>query len=142
MDKEEKKKFYDEIDAENAPMDAIILAFDFNIKYDYDLPSPSHIRKAVIIALKKRRFPKEFKDKIWKLVKCYSDSNCSIEHYMGNFDHHFGNEFFYGHGTLYRWRKGEREKHPSNFLFRNHLLICLESLEHGSGERGAERYSI
>ena len=97
-------------DKEAAWKDAILLAFDFPIQYDYPIPEKHRINKAVKKVLDELGLPKKFTEKVWKLVSSGRDEYSILESYISNFDNRFGSEFFYGYGTLYRWREGEREK--------------------------------
>ena len=55
-------------------------------------------------------FPKAFKDKVFGLVRAGKDENSMLESYIHLSGFLFGNEWFYGYGSLYRWREGQREK--------------------------------
>jgi hypothetical protein len=97
-------------DKEAAWKDAIILAYDFPIRYDYCIPENYRINKAVRVAIDKLKLHKKFKDKVWELVHSRRDEYSELESYMSDYEHRFGSEWFHGYGTLYRWRPGEKEK--------------------------------
>ena len=105
-----KEKYYLKLDAESAWKDAIILAYDRNIKYDYPIPEKYTICKAVQAVIDYIGVPKTFRTKVWDLVSSGRDSYSYLESYISNYESRFGDEFFYGYGSLYRWREGEREK--------------------------------
>ena len=94
---------------EEAWMDAILLAYDKNIKYDYPMPDAYKIIKSCKQVIRDIKVSKPFKDKVEKVLFGTYDSYAPMENYMGHYDSRFGHEWFFGYGTLYRWRDGERE---------------------------------
>ena len=106
---DEWKKFEDECDKKHAFLDAIFLVFDKNIKYDYPIPDYYHIEARIRACLDIVDVPKTFKGQLkeiyWEAYDSYSDVHDYLTHKTK-----FGSEWFYGYGTLYRWRPGEREK--------------------------------
>ena len=96
-------------DKENAWIDAIILAYDHNIQYDYPIPDGYRIRNAVRKAIEEIDVPKTFKNKILEVIWACKDEYCRLESYIHR-DYIFGSEWFYGYGALYRWREGQKQK--------------------------------
>ena len=96
-------------DEESSWKDSILLAYSNNIRYDYHIPPAYNIEKAVIKCIKEMKFPKTFKDEVRAIVFSDRYERSEIDRYLRSKEK-FGNEWFYGIGTLYRWREGEREK--------------------------------
>ena len=96
-------------DKENAWIDAIILAYDHNIQYDYPIPDGYRICKVVRTAIDEIDVPKTFRSKILEVIWAPKDEYSKLECYIHR-DYIFGSEWFYGYGALYRWREGQRKK--------------------------------
>jgi len=92
--------------------DVVVLSFHKNIKYDYPIPSTSDVtERARRLCKSDIGLPGHILDNLWKLIWRQSkDDYCQLEDYMRLCDYIFGSEWFYGFGTLLRWRPGEREK--------------------------------
>jgi len=98
----------------DAHIDVILLAYDKPIKYDYPLPEPYRIRQAVSKVIEDMDAPKAFKKMVSEVVWACKDEYSRLEDHMRLSDYTFGHEWFYGYGTLYRWREGAREKAEAN----------------------------
>ena len=103
------EKHEEEWDKKNAWIDAILLAYDYNIKYDYPIPPASRVRKVVRKIVDEIDVPKAFRDNIRGLVFSSRSSYSPLEGYLSDYTHRFRHEFFTGYGTLVTWRDGERE---------------------------------
>jgi len=53
---------------------------------------------------------KNLQNRIWEAVQASRDEYSILESHLIHANCQFGSEFFYGHGTFYRWRRGERAK--------------------------------
>jgi len=94
-------------------LDAILLAYTKNIMHDYPLPGHNRIRERVQKFMKTaegKKMPKKLQDKIWEATSAPHDEYSVLETHLIHGGHQFGSEFFYGSGTFYRWRRGERAK--------------------------------
>ena len=95
---------------QDALVDAILLAFDLPLKYDYVIPPEYDIGTLVRVYLKETKVPKNFQYIIQEVVCAFSDEHSVLESYLKGSEEKFGREWFYGYGTLSRWRYGEKEK--------------------------------
>lgn len=95
-------------------LDVILVAYDRPIKYDYILPDPYRIGKQVYDIIYKISAPKTLKETIIENVYSGKDEHSILENYMRLSDYIFGHEWFYGYGTLYRWREGKKEQAEKN----------------------------
>lgn len=104
------KKRREKWDKENAFGEAIILAFDLPLKYDYTIPPIGDIEALVKCFSENKKCPKSFNKKLWQWIGgCRDEMTLLHSHIVGD-PSVFGSEFFYGYGVLYRWRDGEKEK--------------------------------
>lgn len=80
------------------------------IKYDYCLPSPDLISDWVNEIINSMDISDSKKNKIKEKVDGREDRDdqSNIQGYM-DIERLFGKEWFYGYGTLYRWRSGEKD---------------------------------
>ena len=107
---DDKKRWREEWDQEHALVDAVILAFDLNLVYDYPIPPACDVETLLKAYLEKKGVSKAFKEELWGIIRCSRDEYSRLERYLGGSDNVFGHEWFCGFGTLSRWRPGEREK--------------------------------
>ncbi len=107
----EQNKEHEEYEKERALCDALLLAFENNIKHDYPIPEGHEVNKLVKQALKKNKFPKLFHETIENLLWANKDEYTRLEyHIYSGKDWFLGSEFFYGFGTLHRWYPGKKEE--------------------------------
>jgi len=107
----EINKEREEYEKERALCDALLLAFENNIKHDYPIPEGHEVNKLVMQALKKNKFPKPFHEAIEKLLWGYRDEYTRLEyHVFSGKDRFLGSEWFYGYGNLHRWYPGKKEE--------------------------------
>ena len=98
-----------ELEKKNAIIDAILLSFVDNLVYDYPIPPRGDIANLVREAMRLHDWPKTFKNKVLDIIRGCRDEYTRLDSHLAN-TCRFGSEFFYGYGTLLRWRAGEREK--------------------------------
>jgi len=97
----------------NALRDALLMGFQKPIKYDYPIPEKSDVVYLIRKACNNVVISRKLKKKIQSLVMDRYESNTILADHLVN-EQKFGNEFFFGYGTLHRWRFGEREKALQN----------------------------
>jgi hypothetical protein len=94
-------------------MDVVLMAFDKSIQYDYPIPdlyrTNNHVISIINELKSKKKIPSNVADKILKHCWASKDEYSNLETRL-TWNHIFGSEWFYGFGTLYRWRSGEKEK--------------------------------
>lgn len=131
----EKLSFEDKTELEHRTCDAIILAFDKPIKYDYFIPRPEIIKTVTVLAVSRvcgispkfdksdfhyhpelgldyledeRKISKKILEGLRTIFFAQRDEACYLERYL-HYDNLFGKEWFHGHGTLFRFRPDEKE---------------------------------
>jgi len=106
------EKLHAKWDSKNAVYDALLLAFIKPIKHDYPIPDSYRVNKVVekVIDALPKNVPKEFKDRMRDIVFVPHDDRSQLARYLSDYDSIFGSEFFYGYGSLYRWRQGQESE--------------------------------
>ena len=98
---------------DNIWSDVVYMCFTDPIKYDYTIPSKgdfSDMMKTVIGELQTSQIlPKSLKEHLVDICSSSRDYYSRLAEYTER-DWMFGNEFFYGFGTLYRFRSEQTEK--------------------------------
>lgn len=108
----EKSKFLRDYEKRHAIVDAILLAYEKHILYDYPIPNAHEVCSLVKMYLEKtdKKLPEKFKNKIREAIWAAKDEYSNLEDYLRHHENKFGHEWFYGYGTLHRWRPGQREE--------------------------------
>lgn len=88
---------------------AIVLAFDNQFHYDYDIPRLSLITNRLRDVLPNLNICDSLRTKIESVLQETYDTYSSFHDYFKS-QHRFRTEWFYGWGDLYTWRPGERDK--------------------------------
>lgn len=97
---------------------AILLAFNKQMKYDYCIPDAHHIIKRLDKFISPRYdtsklldIPESLKERMVKVIHGEYDSYSALEYYMSSQNNdRLRGEWFFGWGTLFTWRAGERKK--------------------------------
>ena len=105
-----QKKNREEYERGNAWMDVILTAFDKPIHHDYNIPGWGGTNDRAELCLKRVKLPKKIQDEIRDLLWCTRDDYSRLESYMMNCDHMLAMEFFYGYGSIHKYRDGQKEK--------------------------------
>jgi hypothetical protein len=98
------------------------------IKYDYTLPDPNLITDWVNDAINDMKVSNKTKERIKKEIDGRNpwDDYSKISLFMQS-ESLFGKEWFFGYGTLYRWRNGEEDNALRMFNYlsvKDEKLIC------------------
>lgn len=93
-------------------IDVVLAAFETPIKYDYIIPDACSINDKVkhLIKLLRGKIPRQITEQLGEITFAYKEEYSSLMHHLIMAEHIFGHEWFYGHGTLYRWRSGQKEE--------------------------------
>ena len=109
----EIEELEDRWEKESAWLDVILLSFIKPIIYDYPIPdgdgTSTHAINTIKELKKLEKIPNSICDILLDCLYSSRSEYSKLYYHLGNNDK-FGNEWFYGYGTLYRWRNGEREK--------------------------------
>ena len=108
--KEEKKRWKEEWDREHALIDAVLLAFDFNLLYDYPIPPDGDVQTLLLKYIGSKGVSSQIANDLRNIIQSNRDEYSNLERYMRESKEVFGQEWFAGFGVLSRWRDGEREK--------------------------------
>jgi hypothetical protein len=86
------------------------------IKYDYCLSDPNLITDWVDDIIGDMDMSNKIKARLKKEMDGREDrDDCSKISLFMNSESRFGKEWFYGYGSLYRWRNGEKDKAQKTF---------------------------
>jgi hypothetical protein len=98
------------VQKENVWCDVLLTSFKTPIKYDYPIPDiyriMTSVEKTIKVSSKTNTTFNKIADHLHSLVFSFKDESSPLEMYL-NRENLFGSEWFYGYGTLYRWRSGE-----------------------------------
>lgn len=104
-------------DKEKVWVDVVLLSFKKTIIYDYTIPPSGEVNKISQDVVKQLeiegKIPKSLSKVILEKLHCSRD-DCSDLEWRLRSDNVFGDEWFYGWGTLYRWRKEAKVKAKEN----------------------------
>jgi len=94
-----------------AVIEGILLAFDKQLKYDYEIPNANEVRELVQKYLKSKSRKTKLLKEVEEVINRWDrDSYSVLEDHIRLANFQFGSEWFYGYGDFYRWRPGEKEK--------------------------------